>query len=138
MKIELLNKDKFIDVERNESLYSILKKEFGDDYIIYLGAKVNIKVQSLDFAELNENDKVRFFDIKDRDGRRIYIRTLSLIYIKACKDIFNDIDVEIKHSLNKGLYTELKNKQLISKNQLISIKNRMNEIIEAKRPITSV
>lgn len=138
MKIELLNKDKFIDVERNESLYSILKKEFGDDYIIYLGAKVNNKVQSLDFAELNENDKVRFFDIKDRDGRRIYIRTLSLIYIKACKDIFNDIDVEIKHSLNKGLYTELKNKQLISKNQLISIKNRMNEIIEAKRPITSV
>lgn len=138
MKIDLLNKNKIIDVESNESLYSILKREFGDDYINYLGAKVNNKVQSLDYFKLNENDKVQFFDITDRDGRRIYIRTLSLIYIKACKDIFNDIDVEIKHSLNKGLYTELENKNLITKNQLDNIKKRMKEIIEAKKPINSI
>ncbi|WP_313164157.1 nucleoside kinase [Sedimentibacter sp.] len=138
MKIDLLNKNKIIDVESNESLYSILKREYGDDYISYLGAKVNNKVQALDYAKLNENDKVKFFDITDRDGRRIYIRTLSLIYIKACKDIFSGIEVEIKHSLNKGLYTELNNKDLITKNQLDSIKNRMNEIIEAKQPINSI
>lgn len=138
MKIDLLNKNKIIDVESNESLYSILKREFGDDYINYLGAKVNNKVQSLDYFKLNENDKVQFFDITDRDGRRIYIRTLSLIYIKACKDIFNDIDVEIKHSLNKGLYTELENKNLITKNQLDNIKKRMKEIIEAKKSINSI
>ncbi len=136
MKIDLLNKNKIIDVESNESLYSILKREYGDDYISYLGAKVNNKVQALDYAKLN--DKVKFFDITDRDGRRIYIRTLSLIYIKACKDIFSGIEVEIKHSLNKGLYTELNNKDLITKNQLDSIKNRMNEIIEAKQPINSI
>ncbi|WP_312811443.1 nucleoside kinase [Sedimentibacter sp.] len=138
MKIDLLNKNKIIDIENNESLYSILKREYGDDYISYLGAKVNNKVQALDYAKLNENDKVKFFDITDRDGRRIYIRTLSLIYIKACKDIFSGIEVEIKHSLNKGLYTELNNKDLITKNQLDSIKNRMNEIIEAKQPINSI
>ncbi|WP_313340822.1 nucleoside kinase [Sedimentibacter sp.] len=138
MKIELLNKNEIIDVESNESLYSILKREYKDDYISYLGAKVNNKVQSLEYDKLNENDKVRFLDIKDSDGHRIYVRTLSLIYIKACKDIFNDIEVEIKHSLNKGLYTELKNKHLISKNQLINIKNRMNEIIEDRRPINRI
>ncbi|NYB75628.1 nucleoside kinase [Sedimentibacter hydroxybenzoicus DSM 7310] len=138
MKIELLNKNKIIDVDSNESLYSILKREFGDNYISYLGAKVDNKVQALDYAKLNENDKVMFFDITDRDGRRIYIRTLSLIYIKACKDVFNDIDVEIKHSLNKGLYTELENKNLITKNQLDNIKKRMKEIIEAKKPINSI
>jgi len=138
MKIELLNKNEFIDVGGSESLYSILKREFKENYINYLGAKVNNKVQALDYAKLNENDRVQFFDITDRDGRRVYIRTLSFIYIKACKDVFSGIDVEIKHSLNKGLYTELKNKDLITKNQLNNIKKRMNEIIEAKRPINSI
>ena len=138
MKIELLNKNEFIDVGGSESLYSILKREFGEDYISYLGAKINNKVQALDYAKLNENDRVQFFDITDRDGRRVYIRTLSLIYIKACKDVFPGIDVEIKHSLNKGLYTELRNKDLITKNQLNNIKKRMNEIIEAKRPINTI
>lgn len=138
MKIKLLNRNKTIEVEPNESLYSILKREYKNDYISYLGAKVNNKVQSLDYAKLNENDEVLFFDIKDRDGRRIYIRTLSLIYIKACKDIFNDIDVSIKHSLNKGLYTELEHKHLINNNQLNNIKNRMNEIIKSRRPINNL
>ncbi len=138
MKIELLNKDKTIVVEPKESLYSILKREYKDDYIRFLGAKVNNKVQPLDYTNLKDSDKVLFFDIKDRDGRRIYIRTLSLIYIKACKDIFNDIDVSIKHSLNKGLYTELEHKHLVTINQLNNIKKRMNEIIEAKRPINSL
>ncbi len=138
MKIELLNKNEFIEVNQTESLYSILKREYEDDYVNYFGAKVNNKVQSLDYTKLNENDRVQFLDIKDGDGHRIYVRTLSLIYIKACKDIFNDIDVNIKHSLNKGLYTELEHKHLITKNQLQNIKDRMNEIIESKRPINNL
>lgn len=138
MKILLVNENKVLDIEKNESLLDLLKKTYKEDYNKYLGIKVNNKLQELMNAEFNENDNIEFLNIKDRDGHRIYIRTLSLIYIKACKDVLKDVNVTIKHSLNKGLYTELEFKHLANKNQLESIKKRMQEIIDAKRPINTI
>ncbi|MGD9569300.1 MAG: nucleoside kinase [Sedimentibacter sp.] len=138
MKIFLVNENKAIDVDENESLFEVLKRTYSDDYSKYLGIKVNNKLQELMNAEFNEKDKIEFLDIKDRDGHRIYVRTLTLIYIKACKDIFKDINVTIKHSLNKGLYTVLEFKNLVNKYQLENIKKRMQEIIDAKRPINTL
>ena len=137
MIIELVNENKIIDVDENESLFDLLKKH-NDDYNKYLGIKVNNKLQDLVNAEFKENDKIEYLSIKDRDGHRIYVRTLTLIYIKACKDVFENIDVDIKHSLNKGLYTELKFNNLVNKIQLNKIKNKMQEIIDAKRPINTM
>jgi len=138
MKILLVNENKVLDIDKNESLLDLLKKTYKEDYSKYLGIKVNNKLQELMNAEFNENDNIEFLNIKDRDGHRIYIRTLSLIYIKACKDILKDVNVTIKHSLNKGLYTELEYKHLSNKNQLENIKRRMQEIIDAKRPINTI
>lgn len=137
MKVELINENKIVEIDENESLFDFLKK-YTNGYTKYLGIKVNNKLQELVNAEFKENDKIEFLSIKDRDGHRIYIRTLSLIYIKACKDIFAGIDVEIKHSLNKGLYTELEYKHLVNKFQLENIKNKMQEIIDEKRPINTM
>jgi len=66
------------------------------------------------------------------------VRTLTLIYIKACKDIFNDTDVSIKHSMNKGLYIELEHKHIANSKQLEKIKCRMQEIIDSKKPINTM
>ena len=137
MKLKLVNENKIIEIDENESLFDFLKK-YKKNYCDYLGIKVNNRLQDLVNAQFNEHDDIEFLDIKDRDGHRIYIRTLTLIYIKACKDIFQDIDVEIKHSLNKGLYTELEFKHLVNKYQLEIIKKRMQEIIDSKRPINTL
>lgn len=138
MNIFLVNENKIVEVEQNESLFEFMKKTYKTDYCKFLGIKVNNRLQELMNSEYKENDKIEFLNIKDRDGHRIYVRTLSLIYIKACKDIFKDIDVSIKHSLNKGLYTELEFKNLVNKYQLGNIKKRMQEIINAKRPINTM
>lgn len=137
MKIEIVNENKMFEIDENESLFDLLKK-YKKNYSKYLGIKVNNKLQELSNAKFKENDKIEFLDIKDRDGHRIYVRTLALIYIKACKDIFKDIDVEIKHSLNKGLYTELEYKNLVNKYQLENIKIKMREIIDAKKTINTL
>ncbi|HAQ41064.1 MAG TPA: AAA family ATPase, partial [Clostridiales bacterium] len=112
MNLLLVNENKIVDIDENESLFDLLKRTYKDDYSKYLGVKVNNRLQELVNAKFTENDRIEFLDIKNRDGHRIYVRTLSLIYIKACKDIFKNIDVSIKHSLNKGLYTELEFKHL--------------------------
>jgi uridine kinase len=138
MKIKLAGKNnETMDIGENESLFDLLKRIHRDDYTKYLGIKVNNKLQDLQSAKFKENDIIEFIDISDKDGNRIYVRTLTLVYIKACKDIFDQIDVCIVNSLSKGLYTELRNKHLVDNQQLEEIRVRMQEIIDEKRPINT-
>ncbi len=137
MKVKIAGTNEIIEVMHNETLYGLLKRVHKKDYFIYLGAKVNNKLKGLCSRDFKENDCIEFIDITNPDGQRIYVRTLSLIYVKACKDVYNDMDVTINHSLNKGLYTELQYKHLVSKKHLYIIKNKMQEIIEAQKPITT-
>gem|GEM_PF-4485232 len=133
MNILLFNENKIVDINDDETLFDFLKRYYPESYSRYLGIKVNNRLQELANASFEENDRIEFLDIRDRDGHLVYVRTLTLIYIKACKDVFNDIDVSIEHSLNKGLYTEPAFKNVVNKHQLMNIKRRMQEIIDAKR-----
>jgi len=137
MKVEILNSENFelIEVENFETYYSFIKNFYKDSYKKYLAVKVNNKLQELISNNLNENDKIELVDINDNDGQRIYIRTLSFIFIKACKDVFIDADVYIEHSLNKGLYTEIINKRSLNQGDVQLIKNRMYQIINEEKPI---
>ena len=137
MKINLVLSNEAIEVNNNETLYEILKRVHKDDYFKYLGVKVNNKLKGLCSRDYRENDSIEFIDITHPDGHRIYVRTLSLIYVKACKDAYNDIDVSINHSLNKGLYTELEHKHLATRKHLNKIKEKMQEIIDAKKTIST-
>ena len=138
MKIRLADRGETIEVYENETLYHILMRVHKNDYYKYLGAKVNNKLKGLCSKDFKDNDIIEFIDITNPDGHRIYVRTLSFIYVKACKDIYNDIDVTINHSLNKGLYTELQYKHLVTKKHLDAIKDRMQEIIDGKKPIKTI
>lgn len=137
MKIEILNSGHFelVEIENFETYYCFIRKFYKDSYKRFLAVKVNNKLQELISDNLNENDKIEFIDINDNDGQRIYIRTLSFIFIKACKDLFIDADVYIEHSLNKGLYTEIINKRSINQNDVQLIKKRMYQIINEEKPI---
>ena len=137
MKINLVLSNEAIEVNNNETLYELLKRVHKDDYFKYLGVKVNNKLKGLCSRDYRENDSIEFIDITHPDGHRIYVRTLSLIYVKACKDAYNDIDVSINHSLNKGLYTELEHKHLATRKHLNKIKEKMQEIIDAKKTIST-
>ncbi|HKM00925.1 MAG TPA: nucleoside kinase [Sedimentibacter sp.] len=137
MKINLVLSNEAIEVNNNETLYELLKRVHKDDYFKYLGVRVNNKLKGLCSRDYRENDSIEFIDITHPDGHRIYVRTLSLIYVKACKDAYNDIDVSINHSLNKGLYTELEHKHLATRKHLNKIKEKMQEIIDAKKTIST-
>src|SRR5699024_9352059 len=78
---------------------------------------------------------IKFLDIKDKDGHRIYTRTISAIFIKACKDLFPKCNVTIEHSLGEGLYAEIDKKESINFTQIELIKSRMEEIIKKDIPI---
>ena len=73
---------------------------------------------------------IKFLDIGEKDGHRIYIRTISAVFIMACKEVFPDRTAKIEHSLGKGLYAELEKDKSINFSEIKLLKSKMEEIIK--------
>ena len=78
---------------------------------------------------------IKFLDICEKDGHRIYERTISAVFIMACKEVFPDCTAKIEHSLNKGLYAELDEEKSITFSEIELLKSKMEEIIKEDIPI---
>lgn len=123
-----------LNIERGTTLEELSKKIYGEEYKRYLGARIDNEIMYLG-REVEEGKYIKFIDIRDKDGHRIYSRTLSIIFIKACRDIFPECKVTIEHSLGQGLYAEIHKEESINFTQIELIKDRMKEIIVKDMPI---
>lgn len=136
-----INEKVEINVQPGTTLKEIARLFDQSNYKNYLGAKINNEIRHLDYS-LEENAEVQFLDISHKDGLRIYIRTLSFIFIKACRELFKDCRVSVEHSLSKGLYTEIHKKENLTIDDIKLIKERMKEIvsegIEIKREVMDI
>lgn len=122
-------------IQEGARLEDISKKAFGIDYKKYLGARINNEVFNLN-KRIHESLDIKFIDIRDIDGYRIYTKTISAVFIMACKAIFPDRTVRIEHFLGTGLYTCFENGYSISFKEVDQIQEKMKEIIENDYPIT--
>ena len=100
-----------------------------------LGAMVNNTLKELDYL-IYKPKTVRFIDYRHPDGRRMYLRSLSLVLFKAAVDLYPHHKLKIEHAVSKGLYCELEN--LITEDTHLEVVNklrqRMREIIEQDLP----
>ncbi len=111
---------------------------FGKDaeYRI-LAMKVGNSLREL--TEVIDSDcDVELLDMRNHGANLVYQRSLSLIYIKAVKDVLGDVRVEIDNSLNKGVYTEIRLPVAVKEQQVRKISARMQEIVDADMPITKM
>lgn len=128
---------KILEVEKGIKLLNLSKKIFGEDYKRYLGARINNRIYNLD-KKLEENSTIEFIDNTDVDGYRIYTKTISAIFIMACKELYPSSKVSIEHFLGPGLYGKLGKDYPISFEDLLKIEQKMIEIIEKDYPIERV
>ncbi|HHV26109.1 nucleoside kinase [Anaerosalibacter bizertensis] len=134
-KIKLLIEGKGeVSVDKGSTLEKVAKLVYGEEYKKYLGARIDNEIFLLT-DKIEDGKKIKFLDISDRDGHKIYIRTLSVIYIKACEELFPGCNVNIEHSLGEGLYTEIKKGKAINFKEINKIKEKMEEIIKEDKPI---
>ncbi|WIV13932.1 nucleoside kinase [Proteiniborus sp. MB09-C3] len=119
-----------VDIDKDIRLLDLAKKIFKNDYKKYLGAIINNEVKHLEY-KIEESCNIRLIDMSDKDGQRIYTRTLCFIFVKACKDIFDNCEVTIEHSLSKGIYSEIHKEEALTSDDTIKIMKRMNEIIKS-------
>ena len=98
-----------------------------------LAMKVGNKLQALT-EELAEDCDVELLDMRDNGANLVYQRSVSMIYIKAVKDVLGDVRVEIDNSLNKGVYTEIRLAAAVREHQVREIAVRMQQLIDEDVP----
>ncbi|MDD2447084.1 MAG: nucleoside kinase [Tissierellia bacterium] len=121
-------------IAKDSTLLELSHEVYGNSYKKYLGARINNEIYHLD-KYVEEDMKIEFLDIKDEDGDRIYTKTISAVFIVACKELYDDIDISIENFLGPGLYVEFKNNRNISFTKIREIEKKMHEIIKEDNKI---
>ena len=109
---------------------NIHKSEYKTDIII---AKVNNSLTELNEV-LQEDCSIEFLTMLSYEARRIYIRGLSFVLIRAAGEVFLGCNVSIEHSLNKGIYGEIHKVGRLDEQDVVAVEKRMKEIIDADVP----
>ena len=111
-------------------------KELNDDNIMAL--RINGQAVSCDF-EIVEDGFVNFIPVGDRIGQKIYINGLKYVYINAVKEVFGSkAVVNVKHSLDKGLYTEIESRKKFDSSIIPILKKAMKDICNKNFEFKSV
>lgn len=84
---------------------------------------------------IDEDSAVEFLDIRTRGANLVYQYTVSLLYLKSVRDVLGDVETEIDHSLNKGLFTLIKTPEPVTEEQVAEIEQRMRDLAAQDVPI---
>ncbi|MEG1470086.1 MAG: nucleoside kinase [Anaerovoracaceae bacterium] len=137
MKIQLKKsiKDTWeeIDVPSGTTIEELYKKYEKQLPYTVLAAKVDNKIEDLLFR-IKEKCNIEFLDMRTQSANLIYQYSLSLIYLKAAKDVLGNVQIDIQNSLNKGLYTEIKSIYPLTDKQIKNIEKEMKVIIGKNIP----
>jgi len=114
-----------------ESLVDEFREEFLYDILL---AKVNGKEEELTFT-IDRDSTVELLDMRNHSANLVYQNSLTLIYLKAVRDVMGGVQVHINTSLNKGLYTEIISDEAVSEAQISAVEERMRELVAGDIPI---
>lgn len=126
-----------LKVKNGTKIKDILKIVNNLEHRNYLCVRIDNEIKHLDY-KLQESRDIELLDLTDKDGIRVYTRTLTFILIKALYDLFPKSIVSIEHSLSKGLYVEVHKDNELELHDIDRIKEKMNEIIKKDLPIKRI
>ena len=134
--VKLIFEDsRVMEIYRGTTVREVLK-EIGDDSIIAL--RVNGELVDADY-EINEDAYVKYILSSDKIGQKIYIKGLQYIYILAVKELYGSkAIVNIKHALDKAIYSEIQIKKDVNRDVVLNIKKKMREICNRDVPFRRV
>lgn len=85
-------------------------------------------------CSLDVDCEVELVDTSTEAGLRIYRRSVSFLLIKACRDLFPDRTLMIKHTLSNGLFCEFLG-YATTDNEIEQIQERMKVMVAQDLPI---
>ncbi len=130
----ILQDGRSVYVEKGTVLMEIVKKYSLEKDIPIVLAKVNGEYFELT-APLEKEGYFEAVSIDTTMGIKTYARSLQFVLIKAVFDLFPQSKITIEHSLSKGIFGEIHKHEALDTEDIIKLKQRMQEIIEADIPI---
>lgn len=129
-------KDTIYSFPKDTTLLDIAK-QFKDKYQFdILVATLDNKIVELS-RKLEKDCTVDFYDMSSVIGNKVYERALLFIYFKAVREILA-CDVEVKHSLDKGVYTEVLTAKELTQDNIDLLSGRMHEIAKEALPFEKI
>lgn len=100
-----------------------------------LGAMVNNSLKELDYL-IYKPKTVKFIDYRHIEGKRMYMRSLSMVLFKAAVDLYPKEKLKIQHAVSNGLYCELCTIDCDDEHQdmVAKLLKRMREIVAQDLP----
>ena len=134
IQIRCKNNKKTLEVPIGSTLYDVyaafnLNMNFGP-----ISAKVNNKVEGLDFRVFHNKD-VEFLDLYSASGMRTYIRSLFMVLCKAVHDIYPKSKVVIDIPVANGYYCNINIQREVTNSDIENIRQQMQTIINQALPI---
>lgn len=128
--MKITYKDKIVEIQEPKKVIDVFKEECNKNIIACI---CNNQIQSLNHI-LTEDTEVKFIDISDKDGHKIYIRGINYVMAKAFYEVYPDALLTVDYQLSNSMFFEIDNMK-VTKEMLEKVSKRMNEIIKANIPI---
>lgn len=127
--------DNLINVDKPQKVKDILKKDIENNKYKVMGCTVNNEYQSLNYI-VDKDCEIKLIDMSNKEGMKIYRRTLIFIMGKAFEELYPNIKVSVNYQLYHSMYCELKDTE-ITDEIIENVSNKMKEIIDSKLEITT-
>ena len=113
------------------NIICIFAEEIANSKYNVMGCLVNNDYQSLDY-ELKEDAKIEFIDMSDKEGMKIYRRSLIFILGKAFGEIYPEALLTVNYQLSHSMFCEIDNME-VTDEIIEKVTNKMKEIVAKKK-----
>ena len=100
-----------------------------------IAAKVNNVTEGLALRLYRHKD-VEFIDITSDDGMRMYVRSLTFIFMKAMNEAFPGETVRFENAISKGYYCRMN--RPLDDDEVAKVRARMQNIVECDLPFERI
>lgn len=100
-------------------------------------ARVNNKAVGLHY-EIYNHKQIEFINTYSSSGMRAYVRTLTFVVSAAVAELFPEGKFKLEHPVSKGYFCRLELGRTVTPDDLVSVKKRVQELIDADNAIEFV
>ena len=117
-----------LTVEKGTRIEDLVRGMEGKKGAQIVAAVVNNEIRELTYP-IEQESVITTVDLSDPDGIRIYQRSLKFLLIKAVHDLFPDKELQVRHSVRRGVFFEVVDYK-VTPEDVERLEKRMRQLVE--------
>ncbi len=117
--------------------YETIASDFQESYDGMIAiAMANGKIREL-FKKVTKDCTLDFFTVRDDIGHKAYVRTATMLMLKAVYDIFGPVAAQhscVEFAVGHGIYVNCRGQIKADEESAAALTKRMSELVAAKTP----